>query len=122
MFEEASSAPVVEPTPAERLKYRLGLSIPERYRGWVERDVNSKRFLWWHVAHLWIGAAIATGLARLVVDDYNPIPFLIGWAVATFAQMTVFAGYNRRKFLRYHEKRWARTRERDVTPDFRRVG
>ncbi len=120
MFEEASLAPVVEPSLVERLKYRLGLSIPESYRGWVERDIHSKRFLWWHLTNLWVGAAAATGLARLLLDDYNPIPFLIGWAVASFAQLTLFAGYNRRKFLRYHEKKWARERAQDVSPDFRR--
>lgn len=122
VFEDPSFAPTVEPSLVERVKYRLGLSIPEKCRGWVNRDINSKRFLWWHLAPLWVAGAAAAGVARLLLDDYNPIPFLIGWAVVAFAQVTVFGGYNRGKFLRYNENRWALGQDRDKSPGFRRLG
>lgn len=121
VLDEKPGARVVDPPLATKIRYRFGGSIPEDYRTWVERDVGSVAFpLRLFVTHTVIASAVVA-LFNVVIDGFNPWPYLIGFTIAAIAHATFFCDFHRRRAREWHEKRWNTQRERDESPDFRRL-
>lgn len=120
VLHEEQARSVVEPDLATKLRYRLGWSIPEEHRSWVERDVASRAFPLWQLLYYVVAQALAVWLLSRFVDGFKPWPYLIGGSTGAAAVMIFFADYKRRRLLESYEKRWKRQRERDESPDLRR--
>ena len=117
---DSSGTPVAEPPLAVKIRYHLGLSIPEEFRDWLKREVESPFFPLFRLLQFWMAGVVAVTLLDLLVDRYHPLPTLIGWAIGGFIAAPFFTNHQRRRFLESHEKRWSKAREQDQSPDFRR--
>lgn len=120
VVDQGPETQIVEPDLATKVRYRLGWTVPEDYRGWVERDTASPWFWWWQLWPLLLGQAIGLWLVGLFVERFNPWPYMLGAAIGYLAVVAFFRDYQRRRVLGWHEKRWKRKRDRDEGPDLRR--
>ena len=119
VVEGKRATPIVEPDLPTKIRYRLGWSVPEDYRGWVERDIASPSFFWWQLAPLVLGNATGLWLLSSFVERFNPWPYVLGAAIGSVLVAPLIKDYKRRRVLEWHEKRWKRKRERDEGPDIR---
>lgn len=116
----SSGAPLADPPLAVKVRYYLGLSIPEEFRDWMERQVESPFFPLFRLLQFWMAGIVAVTLLDFLLDGYHPLPTLIGFAIAGLIATPFFTNYQRRRFLESHEKRWKKARERGHGPRFRR--
>jgi hypothetical protein len=115
-----SSGTPADPSLAVKICYHLGLSVPEESRDWLERQVASRFFPLIRLLQFWLGGVVAVTLLGLLLEDYRPLPTLIGFTIGGLIAAPFFTNSQRRRFLASHEKRWSKARERDRSPDFRR--
>lgn len=118
---DSSGTPLPDPPLAVKIRYHLGLSVPEESRDWLERQVESPLFPLFRLLQFWMAGVVAVTLLDLLLDGYRPLPTLIGLAIGGLIATPFFTKYHRRRFLESHEKRWSKARERDQSPDFRRA-
>ena len=120
VLDEQPTRPVVEPDLGTKIRYFIGWWIPEKYRGWVERDVASTAFptrmFLTHVVSSFAGVA----LIDVYLERLTAWPLLLGSAIGALAGVVFFRDFKRRRAMEWHEKRWKRIRERDEGPDLRR--
>jgi hypothetical protein len=118
---DSSGTPLGDPPLAVEIRYHLGLSVPEEFRAWLERQVVSPSFPLFRLLQFWMAGVVAVTLLDLLLDDYRPLPALIGFGIGGLIATPFFTNYQRRRFLGSHEKRWSKAREREESPDLRRA-
>ena len=118
---DSSGTPFADAPLAVKIRYHLGLSVPEEFRDRLERQVASPFFPLFRLLQFWMAGVVAVVLLDLLLDGYHPLPTLIGFTIGGLIATTFFTNYQRRRFLESHEKRWRKARERDQSPDFRRA-
>ena len=117
---DSSDTPLADPPLAVKIRYHLGLSVPEEFRDWLERQVKSPFFPLFRLLQFWMAGVVAVTLLDLLLDDYRPLPTLIGFGIGGLIAAPFFTNSQRRRFLESHEKRWSKARKRDQSPDLRR--
>lgn len=110
---------MTEPTGWQRFRYyTLGLTPSVASREWVEHDVQSSEWLLRRALTIWISTWLGAVLFAWLIDGpasargYNVGPSIIGVCIGGFIggilQITLFAGYIRRRTMAYYEKKWDR--------------
>lgn len=105
---------MIEPKSRQKFLYlTLGLAPPASRREWVEHDIASMGFLLRRALQVLIGLVLGFSISAVLVGGSGSLVLggFLGGLFVSVLQMTVFAGYVRRRALRYYEAKWDRQRD-----------
>ena len=106
---------MTEPSGRQRFLYLVfGLAPPAATREWVEHDIASTGFLVRRALQVLIGLVLGFSISVVVLGGSWGIVLggFLGGLIVALLQMTVLAGYVRRRTLGYYEAKWDRQRNR----------